>query len=257
MHGGGSFSDGPPLCVEPSAGIVDDPVNNSVGSLRRIEGWSVAAEERHTAERTLRSAITRGDLSPGHRLVEAELAEQIGVNRSSVRQALDGLIAEGLVERIPNRGARVRVVSADEAVAITECRMALEGLLARKAAERITDDEAGRLRAHLDTMTDAVDTGDLLKYSELIGQLYGLVHDAARHPVATGLVERLRAPLVRHQFRLSLRPGRPRVSLQELAELVGAIADRDADRAETAAVAHFQSVIAQLTASNQHTGGFA
>src|SRR5947209_17791578 len=157
----------------------------------------------------LRAAISRGELSPGHRLVEAELAERIGVNRSSVRLAIDALIAEGLVERIPNRGARVRVVSTDEAIAITECRMSLEALLARKAAERLTEDEAGRLRAHLHTMADAVESGDVLKYQELIGHLYGLVHEAARHPVATGLVERLQAQLVRHQFRLSLRSGRP------------------------------------------------
>jgi DNA-binding GntR family transcriptional regulator len=217
----------------------------------------VTAAERDAAEQAIRAAISRGDLSPGHRLVEAELADQIGVNRSSVRLAIDALAVEGLVERIPNRGARVRVVSADEAVAITECRMALETLLSRAAAERATDDEAARLRDHLSTMADAVEVADLLKYQQLIWQLYGLVHDAARHPVATGLVERLQAQLVRHQFRLSLRPGRPRVSLQELTALVGAIADRDADRAEAATVAHFRSVIAALTEASQDTGGLA
>jgi DNA-binding GntR family transcriptional regulator len=218
---------------------------------------AVTAAERDAAERAIRAAISRGDLSPGHRLVEAELADQIGVNRSSVRLAIDALVVEGLVERIPNRGARVRVVSADEAVAITECRMALETLLSRAAAERATDDEAARLREHLSAMADAVEAADLLKYQQLIWQLYGLVHDAARHPVATGLVERLQAPLVRHQFRLSLRPGRPRVSLQELTALVGAIVDRDADRAEAATVAHFRSVIAALTEASQDTGGLA
>ena len=217
----------------------------------------MGAAAREEAERALRAAISHGDLLPGSRLVEAELAERLRVNRSSVRLALDALIAEGLVERIPNRGARVRVVSTDEAVAITECRMSLEGLLARKAAERITDDEAARMRGHVHAMAEAVESGDLLTYQELIGHLYGQVHDAARHPVATGLVERLQAQLVRHQFRLSLRPGRPRVSLQELTDLVGAIADRDADRAEAAAVAHFRSVIAALTESSQGAGGFA
>lgn len=217
----------------------------------------MAAAARDAAERTLRAAISRGELSPGHRLVEAELAEQIGVNRSSVRLAIDALIAEGLVERIPNRGARVRVVSTDEAVAITECRMSLEALLARKAAERLTDDEAGRLRAHLQAMGDAVESGDLLKYAELIRHLYGLVHEAARHPVATGLVERLQGQLVRHQFRLSLRPGRPRVSLAELTDVVDAITDRDPDRAQAAVVAHFRSVLAALTESSQDTGGLA
>src|ERR1700757_5205002 len=94
---------------------------------------------------TLRQAIHSGDLAPGQRLVEEELAGTIGVTRQSLRAALLDLTAEGLVERIPNRGARVRVVTAEEAVAITECRMALEALCAGKAAQRITDAEAAQL----------------------------------------------------------------------------------------------------------------
>jgi DNA-binding GntR family transcriptional regulator len=207
------------------------------------------------AARSLRAAISRGDLSPGHRLVEADLVETLGVSRGSVRLAIDALVAEGLVERIPNRGARVRVVSVEEAVAITECRGPLEALLARKAAERITDAEIDRLRAHLHTMTGAVESGDVLKYSELIQQLHGMVAEAARHPVAADLVGRLQAQLVRHQFRLSLRPGRPGVSLGELTGLVEAITDRDPDRADAAALAHIRSVIAALSEPTPDPGG--
>src|SRR5688500_5121965 len=105
---------------------------------------------RTAADSRLREAITRGDMPPGHRLVEADLAEAFGVSRSAVRLAIDALIAEGLVERIPNRGARVRTVSVAEAVEITECRMVLEGLLAAKAAERVTEAEVDRLRAQCD-----------------------------------------------------------------------------------------------------------
>src|SRR4051794_31558802 len=123
---------------------------------------------QQTAERAIRIAISRGDMPPGYRLVEAELVAMTGVSRSAVRLAIDALAAEGLVERIPNKGARVRIVSLDEAIAIPECRMPLEGLLARKAAERITATEAEQLRAHLDAMAAAVDAGDVLKYSDLI-----------------------------------------------------------------------------------------
>jgi DNA-binding GntR family transcriptional regulator len=212
-----------------------------------------AGTGRLLAEQRLRTAITDGDMAPGHRLVEADLVALLGVSRSNVRLAIDALAAEGLVERIPNRGARVRVVSAEEAVAITECRMALEGLIARKAAERVTTDDVERLRAHLAHMREAVDGGDLLKYSALIQQLHGLLHDAAGQAVAAGLIGRLQAQLVRHQFRLSLRPGRPQVSLRELTDLVDAVADGDPDRAAAASGAHFRSVIAAL--SDPTSGG--
>ena len=202
---------------------------------------------RLAAESALRAAIADGDLLPGARLVEADLVAMLGVSRGNIRLAIEALAAEGLVERIPNRGARVRVISAEEAVAITEARMALEALIARKAAERITSAQAELLGAQLATLGGALDAGDLLKYSALIQRLHELVRDIAAQPVAGGLIDRLQAQLVRHQFQLSLRPGRPQVSLGELADLVEAIVARDPDRAEAAAVTHFRSVIAALS----------
>jgi DNA-binding GntR family transcriptional regulator len=115
----------------------------------------------------IRQAILSGDLAPGRRLVEEDLASALGVTRQSLRAALLDLTAEGLVERVPNRGARVRVVTAEEAVAITECRMALEALCAVKAAQRITDDEAAQLRELGENLKRAVADGNPLRYSEL------------------------------------------------------------------------------------------
>ena len=213
--------------------------------------------DRLLAEQRLRTAITDGELAPGARLVEADLVELFGVSRSNVRLAIDALVAEGLVERIPNRGARVRVVTSEEAVAITEARMALEALIARKAAARASEEDAERLRAHLGLMRGAVETGDLLEYSALIQQLHGMIRDLAAQPVAAGLIDRLQAQLVRHQFRLSLRPGRPQVSLSGLTALVEAIVDRDPDRAEAAAAGHFRSVISALSEPTPPLGGTA
>jgi DNA-binding GntR family transcriptional regulator len=206
---------------------------------------------RNLAEDQLREAITRGDMVPGQRLVEGELAALFGVTRNGVRLAIDVLIGEGLVERIPNRGARVRRVSIAEAVEITECRMVLEGLIARKAAERITDEQVEGLRAQRELMRQAMTDGDPLKYSTLIAELHGLVHDAAGQATAAGLVGRLQAQIVRHQFQLSLRPGRPKQSLGELEQLIQALIDRDPDRAEDAARSHFESVIAALSAAER------
>src|SRR6185437_10776150 len=121
---------------------------------------------------TLREAIHSGDLAPGQRLVEEDLAGTIGVTRQSLRAALLDLTAEGLVERIPNRGARVRVVTTEEAVAITECRMALEALCAVKAAERITDADAAQLRELAEDLKQSVADADPLKYSELNRELH-------------------------------------------------------------------------------------
>jgi DNA-binding GntR family transcriptional regulator len=195
---------------------------------------------------TLRQAILSGDLAPGQRLVEEDLAGTLGVTRQSLRAALLDLAAEGLVERIPNRGARVRVVSTDEAVAITECRMALEALCAAKAAARITDDEAAQLRELGDNLRRSVADGNPLKYSELNRELHRRVGVISGQQVAVGLLERLHGQLVRHQFQLALRPGRPEVSLAEHLAILCAVADRKPEDAERAVRAHLASVIGAL-----------
>jgi DNA-binding GntR family transcriptional regulator len=198
----------------------------------------------------LRQAILSGDLAPGQRLVEEELAGTLGVTRQSLRAALLDLTADGLVERIPNRGARVRVVSTEEAVAITECRMALEALCAAKAAERITDDEAAQLRELAEDLKRAVAEGNHLKYSELNRDLHRRVGVISGQIVAVGLLDRLHAQLVRHQFQLALRPGRPAVSLPEHVAIAHAVADRRPADADRAVRAHLASVILALQGEN-------
>lgn len=209
------------------------------------------ATGRRMAVERLRRAILAGDMAPGQRLVEEELAATLGVTRASLRAALFDLAAEGLVERIPNRGARVRAVTLDEAVAITECRMVLEGLCAAKAAERVTEPDAARLRQIGEEMERSVADGELLKYSALNHELHRLVREISGQVVATGLLERLNGQLVRHQFQLSLRPGRPQASLPEHMAIIAAVAGRRPAEAEAAIRRHLRSVISAL--AGQHT----
>jgi len=183
-------------------------------------------------------------------LVEEELASMLGVTRASLRAALIDLAAEGLVERVPNRGARVRVVSLQEAVAITECRMALEALCAGKAAQNVTDEEAAQLRELGKNLTRAVADGNPLKYSELNRELHRRVGVISRQAVAVSLLERLHAQIVRHQFQLALRPGRPETSLAEHLAILNAIADRRPQAAEQATRRHLSSVIEALRSAS-------
>jgi DNA-binding GntR family transcriptional regulator len=197
---------------------------------------------------SLRQAILSGDFAPGQRLVEEDLAGTLGVTRQSLRAALLDLTTDRLVERIPNRGARVRVVSTEEAVAITECRMALEALCAVKAAERVTDDEVVQLHELGENLKRSVADKNPLKYSELNRELHRRVGVISGQFVAVDLLERLHGQLVRHQFQLALRPGRPEVSLGEHLAILYAVAGRQPADAERAVRAHLASVIQALQA---------
>jgi DNA-binding GntR family transcriptional regulator len=194
----------------------------------------------------LRAAILRGEYAPRQRLIEAELVERFATSRFVLRNALTALVTEGLVELQPNRGARVREISVDEAIEITEVRRVVEGLVAARAAQLITDDETAGLRALGAEMTAAVASADMLRYSELNAQLHGRIRSIARHSSATRIIEQLNGQMVRHQFRLSLVPGRPSVSLPEHLAVIAAVCAREPEKAEAAMRAHLTSVLDAL-----------
>jgi len=194
----------------------------------------------------LRQAILGGEMAPAQRLVENELAEQFGVTRASIRAALIDLASEGLVERIRNRGSRVRVVSVEEAVAITECRMVLEGLCAAKAAVQASEEQLTELADLGTAMSKAVADGEPMTYSRLNHELHGRIREISGQQVAVELLERLNAQLVRHRFQLALRPGRPQQSLSEHLAMIEAIRARDPQAAEAAVRTHLAGVIDAL-----------
>jgi len=194
----------------------------------------------------LHTNIVSGDLSPGERLVEEELAEQLQFSRGTVRSALLRLEHEGLVVRERNRGARVRRVDAAEAVEILEARAALESLAAGRAAERRTDAEVEELRAITTEMERLYAAGEFLAMSECNARLHRRILEISRHKVALEICQRLNSQVVRFQFRTVLAPGRPAKSLEEHAAIVDAIADGDREAAEAAMRLHLSHVVETL-----------
>lgn len=210
-----------------------------------------STDARHELSLTtrLRQDIVAGNLVPHQRLVEADVAEAHGASRGEVRLALNELITEGLVERIPNRGARVRKVSLQEAIEITEVRAAVESLCARKAAEKITDAQAAELREIGQQMQLAVDRGEREEYSQLNRALHGRVIEIAGQQTAAETIARLRGQAIRYHFQLATRPDRPRVSLPQHMAIIDAICTRDPDAAARTMGAHLASVTEAIAAS--------
>jgi Transcriptional regulators len=196
--------------------------------------------------RKLREAIVDGRFQPNERLVEADLARTFGAGRTAIRAALVRLDQEGLVERQPNRGARVRLVSDREALEIEEVRVALEQMLARHAATRITRSNVGDLRRILDDMTARVEAGDPLGYSELNARFHEMIWAIADQGVAATLVANLKSQSIRFQYRTILQPGRPDGSLREHRLIVEALASGDPDASETAMREHLSRVVETL-----------
>ncbi|MDN4475520.1 GntR family transcriptional regulator [Demequina sp. SYSU T00192] len=196
----------------------------------------------------LRAAILRGEFAPRQRLVEAELCERFDASRFAVRAALQALEADGLVERQRNVGARIREIGIEEAVEISEVRQVVEGLIARRAAERASDAEAEALATIGREMHAAVAAGEVGEYSDLNARLHSTLRDIACHEKANGIIAHLHGQMVRHQFALSHQPGRSKVSVWQHQAIIDAVVARDGDAAEAAMRAHIASVIEALRA---------
>jgi DNA-binding GntR family transcriptional regulator len=228
----------------------DMRIRQNLNLLTDGNGWTMASE-LDGVRSALRAAILRGTYAPRQRLIEGELAEEYEASRFTIRNALIQLAADGIVELQPNRGARVREITVREAVEITEIRQAVEGMIARRAAELVSDEQITILRQLGRDMEIAVRHGELLRYSDLNASLHSFVREIAQHETATRIVEQLNGQLVRHQFQLSLLPGRPNISLPEHLAIVDSVCRRDPDSAEVMMRAHVGSVIGVLAALDQ------
>lgn len=204
---------------------------------RRAETMPAA----HLSDR-LREKIMSGDLVPNQRLIEADLAEEFGSSRGNVRIALADLSAEGLVEKVANRGARVRVISLEEAIEITEVRGALESLCARRAAEKVDSDQVELLRSIGRRMAEAVVDGDREAYSVCNSELHSLVIDISGQRTAAETIRRLRGQAVRFQYKLAQQPGRPAESLPQHLAIIESVCAHDPNAAAAAMQAHISSV---------------
>jgi DNA-binding GntR family transcriptional regulator len=197
----------------------------------------------------LREAILRGDLVPNQRLVEADMSSAFELPRAAVRTALVRLEHEGLIEREPHRGARVRLVTEQEAVEILQARAALEGLAASQAARNITRAGTDQLRAVLERQREALAKEDLLGASDVNAQLHAKIVELSGHATAQRLISALNSQMVRFQFRTILIPGRPAQSHQEHSAIVEAVAAGDANKAERAMHRHLTNVAQALERS--------
>lgn len=202
----------------------------------------VDQQQRTDVSALLRAAIRAGRFMPNERLIEANLAAMFGTNRANIRTALARLEQEGLVVHEHNRGARVRLVSDEEAIEITLVRGALEALVARQAAERAGKADRTRLKAILSKMRAAHASQDLATFSQMNGQLHREIQTIAANASVTRILESLLFPIVRLQYRAIFLPGRAEQSLAEHAAIVRAIADGDPDRAEAETRRHFDGV---------------
>jgi len=201
----------------------------------------VAAPLRDQVLDGLRQAIVEQRLPPGRRLIERELVEQIGVSRTTIREVLRQLTAEGLITTIPQKGAVVAAPSPQEAADLYEVRAALEGLAARMFVERASEAQVGALRAAFADLTRVThDGGEIRSMLQAKDRFYDVLLDGAGNGAIRGILSQLQARVSVLRATSLSQPGRPARSVAEIATLVAAIEARDAEAAVAAAARHLE-----------------
>lgn len=189
----------------------------------------------------IREAIMNGSLQPRERLMEIQLAEELGVSRTPVREALRKLELEGFIVMVPRKGAYVSDLSMKDIADVFEIRAALEGLAAALAAERITEDELETMERLLVEKGDAIHKEDIDKLVEVDTKFHEAMYKASRNERLSSIISNLREQIQRFRLTSLSVPGRKQDSLEEHRNILEAIQASDVQLARQLAQEHIEN----------------
>lgn len=189
----------------------------------------------------IRQAIIDGTFSPGERLMEIQLADEMGVSRTPVREAIRKLELESFVVMIPRRGTYVADISIKDITEIYEIRTCLDTLAAGLAAERITDEELEALNRLLVEIGQHIADNNMEKIVEADTAFHDILYQASRNERLRSIINNLREQLTGIRGRSMSYPGRLIETMEEHRTLVDSIAARDSERAQEAARVHIEN----------------
>ena len=146
---------------------------------------------------TLRKAILRGELKPGERLMEIQLANKLGVSRTPIREAIRKLELEGLVLMIPRKGAEVAQITEKNMQDVLEVRKALEELSVQLACERITPEQVEEMKMAAEDFRKVLKSGDVTKIAEADVKFHDIIFAATNNQRLITLLNNLREQMYR------------------------------------------------------------
>ena len=149
---------------------------------------------------TLRQAILKGELAPGERLMEIQLAQKLGVSRTPIREAIRKLELEGLVLMIPRRGAEVARISEKSLKDVLEVRRSLEELAIELACQRMTEEDMQALEEAQKAFKAAIDQGDAMKIAETDEAYHDVIYHSTRNKRLVQILNNLREQMYRYRF---------------------------------------------------------
>jgi DNA-binding GntR family transcriptional regulator len=205
---------------------------------------------REVVFNTLRKAILTGELKPGERLMEIHLANQLGVSRTPIREAIRKLELEGLVVMMPRRGAEVAQITEKSLRDVLEVRRSLDALCAELACDRISEEELGELKAACEEFEKAAGTADVAEIAKTDVALHDIIVQATRNRRLIQIVNNLSEQMYRYRFEYIKDEERHDNLVEEHRMIYESILCKDKQKAAEASRLHIdnqeQSIIKQI-----------
>lgn len=190
---------------------------------------------------TLRQAILKGELEPGERLMEIQLAERLGVSRTPIREAIRKLELEGLVLMIPRKGAEVAKISARSLRDVLEVRRALEELAIELACQRMTEEDLGELQEAQDEFKKAIADGDAMRIAETDEHYHDVIYSGTQNAKLIQMLNNLREQMYRYRLEYIKDADKRKILILEHERVLKAIRDRKVAEAKEAMREHIDN----------------
>lgn len=190
---------------------------------------------------TLRQAILKGELAPGERLMEIQLADRLGVSRTPIREAIRKLELEGLVLMIPRKGAEVARISEKSLRDVLEVRRSLEELASELACRRMSEEELDELTAAKDEFAKAVAEGDIMEMAESDEKFHDVIYNGTANSRLVQILNNLREQMYRYRLEYIKDADKRQILLIEHENIVKAIRARHVAEAKEAIREHIDN----------------
>ena len=190
---------------------------------------------------TLRQAILKGELAPGERLMEIQLAERLGVSRTPIREAIRKLELEGLVLMIPRKGAEVAKISEKSLRDVLEVRRSLEELAIELACQRMTPEAVEELEKKQEEFKEAVEQGNPMEIAETDEAYHDVIYKGTYNDRLVQMINNLREQMYRYRLEYIKDEDKRQILLLEHDNILRAVRQRKVQEAKEAMREHIDN----------------
>lgn len=194
----------------------------------------------------LKNQILEGKFKEGSKVTEAEIADQLGVSKTPVREALRNLINEGFITLFPNKGMTISITSTKDVIEVYQIRKVLCGLSVKLLAEKIKDEEIIEFNKIFKKMEFFADKEDVVEYSKLADRFHSLINHLSGNERLENFSNILHEQVCRYRIKSLKVKGRLKKSLNEHKKILKSLSEHEPEMAKKFCQEHINNALENI-----------